>query len=158
VISDFQFHSYKIDSTTFQMRKDIGVLLVPLFNANGWAINFDFRRPQYFKANSLYIAGMDCQIYWYDDSIKPEDRKPELATLVLTMGISGCFSSKGQFAPDLEDNLVRMHIPTLLMPYLRGAVSTFLSSAGYGTLIFPLINIAELAKKHLASTTIEIVG
>jgi hypothetical protein len=34
------------------------------------------------------------------------------------------------------------------MPYLRASMTNILSGAGFGTILFPLINIYELAKNQ----------
>jgi preprotein translocase subunit SecB len=44
--------------------------------------------------------------------------------------------------------MVRINIPAILLPYLRAAITTIISQAGFGTIVFPLINIYEIAASH----------
>jgi preprotein translocase subunit SecB len=50
--------------------------------------------------------------------------------------------------PQREKNMVQINIPAILLPYLRSAITTILSQAGFGTIVLPLINIYEIAKQQ----------
>ncbi|MDA3811423.1 MAG: protein-export chaperone SecB, partial [Spirochaetaceae bacterium] len=52
-------------------------------------------------------------------------------------------------------NVAKYQFPTILFPYLRSTVTSFFANAGFGTFIFPLINVVELAKKLLTDNEIE---
>jgi preprotein translocase subunit SecB len=47
----------------------------------------------------------------------------------------------------LEENMVHVNIPAILLPYLRSAITTILSQAGFGTIVLPLINVHEVTRR-----------
>jgi preprotein translocase subunit SecB len=85
--------------------------------------------------------------------ITDEDR-----LLFVEGGIAGLFTvDKGKFDKGTEKGLVRIQIPALLLPYLRGTITSLLANAGYGTVILPLINIHALAEEQLQGTEIKVI-
>ena len=63
-------------------------------------------------------------------------------------GISGMFTSKNTVDKQTEETFAKVTLPALLMPYLRATMTNILSNAGFGTILFSLVNIYELAKKQ----------
>lgn len=141
VASSFQFISYKIDEFNFEMSKSIGLLSFNgVIESDDWIIDINLKEPTLVKNSNSYIGGVACQIRL---AINDE----ELATL--TTGISGIFKADSSLKKEAEESLVKYQIPTILLPYLRTTVTTFLANAGFGTFIFPLINITQLAQDQL---------
>ncbi|MDQ7031324.1 MAG: protein-export chaperone SecB [Desulfonauticus sp.] len=64
---------------------------------------------------------------------------------------------EGKLEKEVEEKLVKYQIPALLFPYLRGTITSFLSNAGFASVILPLINIYALAKDYLSDMDIEII-
>ncbi|MBI5238132.1 MAG: protein-export chaperone SecB [Deltaproteobacteria bacterium] len=75
----------------------------------------------------------------------------------LSIGIAGVFTAEeGRFEKTTEETLIKIQIPTLLFPYIRSAITSILAHAGLGSVLFPLINIHELAKNaNLVITEME---
>jgi preprotein translocase subunit SecB len=61
-------------------------------------------------------------------------------------GITGVFTTDGNVDKITEEKMVKINMPALLMPYLRAAMTNILSNAGFGTMLFPLVNVYEIAK------------
>jgi preprotein translocase subunit SecB len=148
VDSQFQFLSYKID--TIQMRMDNKIEI--LMNNNSISpenINFAIRlrNPGKYNINNVihYLGGVDIKI-----DIVLSDK-----TNILTgeFGIMGVFKMVEEPKKNDEERMVKINMPAILMPYLRAAMTNILSSAGFGTVLFPLINMYELAEK----STIQII-
>lgn len=47
---------------------------------------------------------------------------------------------------ETEERLIKYQAPAILMPYLRAAMSFIVTSAGFSTIIFPLVNINAAAR------------
>lgn len=56
------------------------------------------------------------------------------------------FSSLGKFTKDVEEKIIKYQCPTILFPYIRAAISFTLSSAGFSTIVLPVINVNAAAK------------
>lgn len=149
IISKFKFISYKIDKFSFEMTKHISLLgFTGNINKDDWQINLAIRPPIYYKKDKLYIGGINCKISLLSD---------EKPILNLESSISGMFSSEDELDTESRDNLVKYQIPTILFPYLRSSITTFIANAGFGTFIFPLINVVELSRQTLKDIPINIV-
>jgi len=149
IISNFKFISYKVDDFKFEMSKHLSLLsYVGNTNQDDWEINLSIKQPTFFKKNNSYIGGINCKI-----SLLSE-KKP---ILNLETSISGLFQSDNMLDKEVEENLVKYQIPTILFSYLRSTITTFIANAGFGTFIFPLINVVELSKKTLKDIQINIV-
>ncbi len=161
--SNFQFISYKIDRIEFKGNQNIKFLLKSGGDQRetfDMAINI--RQPAYVKSKKYYIGGIDAKI---SQDINPEKKREGIIEelddntyFILKMGIAGVFSvEEGRFDQKLEENLVKLQIPSLLFPYLRVGITSVLSSAGLGVPIMPLINVHNIAKKMLGETPITIL-
>ncbi len=149
IVSNFKFISYKVDDFKFEMSKHLSLLgYVGNAQQDDWEINLSIKQPTLFKKNNSYIGGINCKISLLSD------KKP---ILNLETSISGLFQSDNQLDADVQENLVKYQIPTILFPYLRSTITTFIANAGFGTFIFPLINVVELSKKTLKDIQINLV-
>jgi preprotein translocase subunit SecB len=140
-IASFRFINYKIDTVNFQTAKNMGTLLInSLSGQNQMNFEIGFRQTgKYLLDNAVhYIGGLNTKIQILDSS--------------KTQILNGEFGISGLFRPvnmdeDAEKNMVRYNIPAILMPYLRSAITTIVSQAGFGTVVLPLLNIYEIAQK-----------
>jgi preprotein translocase subunit SecB len=142
-IASFQFVSYKVDTVNVQVTKNINTLLIySLLPSN--RINFEiaFRKAgKYFLNDAVhYVGGLNIKIEIYDINNKQ--------ILSGDFGISGLFRLTGETNRNFEENMVHVNIPAILLPYLRSAITTILSQAGFGTIVLPLINIYEMTKQN----------
>lgn len=152
--SPFQFKSYKIDTVNLNVRRDIGVLEGSTLANDSWDFKLRIRHPQFFKAKNCYIGGLDVLTNLYEQG---KDSIEEFLMVQLEAGIAGVFYVNGTLEKSTEDILVRVQIPAILLPYLRSTVSALLSSAGFGSVIFPLINIHALAEENRDKIQIQII-
>lgn len=152
--SKFRFVGYKIDSIALNMFPAIQILQHSALPPGNWNIGLKIRPPQFFTDSKLYIGGIDCNLQFHVEGAPSE--APSQVTM--NIGIAGSFQVSERFTEKhIEESLVKIQMPLLLFPYLRGAITSILANSGYGTLIMPLVNLHELAKIQLASTQIEIV-
>jgi preprotein translocase subunit SecB len=141
-IASFQFISYKIDTVNVQAAKNISTLSISsLLPPNQMNFEIGFRKTgKYLLNNAIhYVGGLNIKIQILDSN--------KARILSGDFGISGLF----RFLSDITDkstekNMVHINIPAILLPYLRSAITTILSQAGFGTIVLPLINIHEMAR------------
>jgi len=155
VTSSFQFISYKIDTLNLQMLRSFDLVqLTGTIDPKLWEMNIAIRPPQYFKSKKMYLGGLDIKI----DLPSGNDKgSPEDKTLIsLSVGIAGIFKVEDgtRLDKNLEDQLVKLQIPAILLPYARSAITSLMAHGGYGSIILPLINIHEVAKNTLANVPI----
>jgi len=143
IAAPFDFLSYKIDKIEMNMEKKVGYLInnAPVFSED---INLSIKLRNTEKyvfedGASHYIGGLSTLIELIDKETKSVMLKGEF-------GISGVFIAKEPVEKNAEENFARINLPAILMPYLRASMTNTLSSAGFGTILFPLVNIYELAK------------
>lgn len=125
------------------MEKQLGVLeYTGSFNQDNWDLSVSIRQPSYMSSKKVYISGVGCKLLL---KFKDGDEEKVLAKLDAT--ISGVFSTESKFPPETEQSLVMYNMPAILFPYLRGAITAYLGNAGFGSIILPLINMQEVAKR-----------
>jgi preprotein translocase subunit SecB len=142
ITADFDFISYKIDSISMKMGNDISFLKnTENIKPDCIQLSIRLRDPEKFvlSGETTYIGGLMTQIRITDGVNGP-------TMLEGKFGISGMFTSKKLVDNKSEETFAKVNLPALLMPYLRAAMSNILSNAGFGTMLFPLVNIYELAK------------
>jgi hypothetical protein len=166
VISYFKFEGYKIDHIHYNIIPEVNFLLQNnSLTSNEWKINLGFKPPLFYKNLNKYIGGLNLVI------IYPKPKRPMVTNeteidnnleitenvVELEIGITGIFSvEEGTLTDENIENLVKIQIPTLLFPYVRSAISSIFSNSGFVPMIFPLINVQELAKNaKLTITEIE---
>lgn len=173
VASAFRFDSYKIDRISYESIPNLNFLgLMGTLDPKGWKFDISFREPLYFKYQKKYVGAIDVTIAYPvpPDAYSTEGAAqgmpqvgqansgvPEPNIVRMEIGIAGIFSvEEGRFEKEIEENLVKIQIPMLLLPYLRGAATSIFAHSGIGSVIFPLINLHELAKgANLAIKEIE---
>jgi preprotein translocase subunit SecB len=164
VKSAFKFESYKIDSLHLESKKDLRLLAVnEAIPSEDWNIDLRLRRPLFFEAENLYIGGVEARIFTLTSEGKreqeeQEDISPENIAVSLEAGIAGMFRVlDGEFDKKIEETLVKIQIPAILLPYLRATMTSLLANSGYGSVMFPLFNIHTIAGKTLQDTTVEVI-
>ncbi len=122
-----------------------------------WNLQFAFRQPMYLRVARKYVAGMNVKLLLLPGP--PEDASISKESMVeIELGISGLFSvEEDKLAPEVEQDLVKVHAPAILFPYVRSTLTSLLSNAGFGSFILPLLNIQEMAKQAPATLEIKIV-
>ncbi|QVW35925.1 protein-export chaperone SecB [Geobacter sulfurreducens] len=161
--STFKFESYKVDKLQLTAKPDLSLLgYTGNIPAQEWTLDLSIRNPLYFKSEKAYVGGMDMSLSLIVDG--PESKSDsqngvELDQLLkLEAGIAGIFKIDGdRFEEKLEQVLVKVQIPALLLPYLRGTITSLLANAGFGTVILPLINIHALAENLTKDMKIQVV-
>jgi len=154
VDSEIKFLSYKIDDFTFDSVKDLNILSFSgALDPKGWKYEFSLGAPTFFKKRALYVVNVKCTL---SHIIKTGEVEKNILTIKCSL--SGAFeSSNGQISSDVEERIVKYHLPTILFPYLRGTVTTFVANSGFGPLVFPLVNINKIADDLLKEIPIQIV-
>lgn len=158
MISAFRFESYKVDFLTYRMKSTVAMLSVPGTPENTtWNLQFAFRQPMYLKVPKKYVTGMNVKLLLLPGS--PEaPGVSEDSMLELELGISGLFSvEEDRLAAEVEQELVKVHAPAILFPYVRSTLTSLLSNAGFGSFILPLLNIQEMAKQTPVPLEIKVV-
>ena len=143
VESSFQFIAYKIDLIDVKTKPMLDILTntapIPAENVR---LSFAFRNVSRFVQDEkvTYVGGLNVKV----DLQQTGSPDPLLTGI---FGIAGVFTTLEKMQPDVEQTLVKVNIPALLFPYIRAAITTTLSNAGFGTVLLPLINVYEAAKK-----------
>lgn len=142
--SSFQFISYKIDAFQFDVKKDLHSLAFNgLLSRDQVEMGVGVRTPVRVSKKQLYVGGLDLKFSFFRSSERNEENRMASGAI----GIAGLFKTVGDLTPEIEENLVRLQIPTILFPYLRSGFTSMLTSAGYVGATLPLINVVELAKQ-----------
>jgi hypothetical protein len=147
IISQMEFRGFKIDVLELKLKPYVDLFGIEEFKT-GWNFETLFRAPGHFSSKNLYLGGLQIKVTNTQDiRSKTSGEIEQVEVLTLNGGITGAFSFTGPIDKKLEKMLVEHQIPTILFPYLRAALTNVLASAGYGSLIIPLMNVAEMAKQ-----------
>ena len=142
VTAQFDFLSYKIDTIDFKIGNKLNVLLdVNPVKVEDVNLSIKIRNTEKFGSDDgaiLYIGGLSTKVTITDSETENE-------VLNAVFGISGVFAPIGEVSSEAEEGFTKTNIPAILMPYLRATMTSVLSNAGFGTVLFPLINVYELA-------------
>lgn len=155
ITSVFQFLSYKIDKIQFDTIPNINSLLYKSSNqsstANNLKFGIGFRDVIKLNSNNevYYIAGIAMKVTVINS------KNIDIATG--EFGIEGLFKMEDKLDEKTERMIVKYQFPSILLPYLRSAITNILGSAGFGSLICPLINIYKLAEQKDKEQEIKIV-
>jgi preprotein translocase subunit SecB len=156
--SEFKFISYKIHQASLQMSEPYINRLLNLKPDGVWQIKFGIPIPEYHSKEKVYMGGIHCGMFLFDKDLRQEEQVPEHAVVSVHMAIKGIFQVESErFDKAIEDRLVRVQIPALLFPYIRGAMTSLLANAGFGSVIIPLINMNEVGKDALKDKDIKII-
>lgn len=139
------FHDHKIDTVSFDARKELGLLSAqfPVVNAK-WNFNLAFRLPLFAEPIGRYFTGMEVTGTYHG-----MQHEREYTIAELKVGILGAFS----FQADLPENVIAQMLCSncnaILVPYLRAAISQLVLNAGYGVASLPVINVLSAAEAAL---------
>jgi preprotein translocase subunit secB len=149
--SDFQFLSYKIDEINFHVKNNVNALIYTYSEDTNIEMNFAVRDIAKSTSDNRTqcMCGLDIRIIIKDGSSN------EIAQG--GFGIEGVFLVDGTLENEKEENIVKFQFPTILFPYLRSAVTNILASAGFGSIIFPLINVHNLIANQQEHNPIKII-
>jgi preprotein translocase subunit SecB len=142
--ASFNFLSYKVDKVNMKMANQVSYLLnrAPVRSEFiEMSIKLRSTEKYLFGDKVHYIGGLETYI-----KINDEDTGDTM--MEADFGISGIFNTIDPVDAHNEENFAKINLPALLMPYLRATMTNILSTAGFGTVLFPLVNIHELAKKQ----------
>lgn len=139
--SGIQFDSYKIDKVVFELVPETGVLAKKNHSDCEVKYQFGFRDALRFKKGDLvsYVTGLRVMLSIFDKEMGKDIASGEFI-------ITGLFSSTGELNKDVEETLIKVQAPTILFPYVRSAITMTLTTAGFSTIILPLVNVAAIAK------------
>ena len=147
VAAEFDFVSYKIDTISMRMVNDVNFLMdIGPIKPDCIKLSIKLRNTEKFIIDGkvTYIGGLLTQA-----RITNEVDGPMM--LEGQFGISGMFTSKNTVDKQIEETFAKVNLPALLMPYLRATMTNILSNAGFGTMLFPLVNVYELARTQSIS-------
>lgn len=155
--SEMRFDSFKVDHLVLNMAKNLAMLrfkgvLVP----EGWTHNVNFLIPSYFTQSKVYAAGVIFKMFFHvPGSLPPEQLNASNSLVSVECNISGVFSCEsGRLSKDVEDSLVKVTAPAILMPHLRSTVLSLLATGGFGYAEIPLFNVHGLATTALKDAQI----
>lgn len=153
ITSKFKFLGYKLDNLSVSMYPSLDLL-----EAMAWDNDFNFgvniRIPEFHSSSKKYLSGVSCKLIKRANTDSGED----IEALSITASIVGLFQVDERFSDvETEMKIVSHQFPTILFPYLRGAVSTILSCSGFGGIVLPLVNILEASKKALKDVKVQVI-
>ena len=142
VISAFRFESFKVDRVKLDAKQHLETLSLDYFPKESWRIKLNLRVPAFFTLQNIYVGGLDIVAFLLNENgIKEVEEKNTLTpsdenVLVrVEAGIAGVFSvENGKLEKEIESSLVKVQIPALLLPYIRGTMTSLVANAGFGSL------------------------
>ena len=149
--SDFQFYSYRVKRFNFYTDPS----LEPSSELH-WNFNFKVSNPAYSRGQKIYICGVAVK----GSTSKEQEQKGivEQGALNFEAEIAGIFKVEKQIpSKKLEEQLVKIQGPSLLLPYLRATITSYFANAGFGPFMLPLINIHKLAEDSLKDVEIKML-
>ena len=139
--SGIQFESYKIDKVSLELVPEVGILTKKNHSDCEIKYQFGFRDAMRFKKGDsvFYVTGLKVMLTIFDKKLNKDIASGEFV-------ITGVFSSTGELEKNIEETLIKVQAPTILFPYVRSAITMMLTTAGFSTIIMPLVNVAAIAK------------
>lgn len=139
--SGIQFESYKIDKVSLELVPEVGILTKKNHSDCEIKYQFGFRDAMRFKKGDSvsYVTGLKVMLTIFDKELNKDIASGEFV-------ITGVFSSTGELEKNIEETLIKVQAPTILFPYVRSAITMMLTTAGFSTIIMPLVNVAAIAK------------
>ena len=141
VEASIQLESYKIDHADFNVVPNMAVLRQKTHSDCVAAFDLAFRDAHRFfneQGHYIYITGLKAGIKIDSTLLQKTIAEGEFC-------ITGSFLQQGELDKETEERLIKYQAPAILMPYLRAAMSFIVTSAGFSTIIFPLVNINAAA-------------
>jgi preprotein translocase subunit SecB len=142
--ASFDFLSYKVDKVNMKLVNQVSYLFTkgpisPEFIE--MSIKLRSTEKYLFSDKVHYIGGLEIQI-------RIKNGAAGETMMEADFGISGIFNTTDPVDAHIEENFAKINLPAILLPYLRAAMTNILSTAGFGTVLFPLVNVYELSKKQ----------
>ena len=138
--SILQFVSYKVDSINLATKNTLGVVGNYYSGHEDWKFQYGLAQPIYFKDSSVYVTGTTVKAFCGSQA------DPDVS---LDISISGVFMCEGEKETPVDDDFIKVQMPAILSPYLRGAITYILAMAGFGQVIPPLVNFRNMAEEAL---------
>jgi preprotein translocase subunit SecB len=142
--ASFDFLSYKVDKVNMKLVNQVSHLLnrAPI-RPEFIEMSIKLRNTEkyLFGDKVHYIGGLETYI-------KIKNEAAGNTMMEADFGISGIFNTTDPVDAHVEENFSKFNLPAVLLPYLRATMTNILSTAGFGTVLFPLVNVYELAKKQ----------
>ena len=158
--SSFQFSSFKVDFLKLDVKKELALLeLTGRIDPSLWDLKIAIRPPTFFKNKKYYVGGINAALLLYPKVMTEEEKNTSEALVTMEAGIAGIFNISDdvdRFPPEVEKQLAFTQMPAILLPYLRATMTTLLASAGFGSVIIPLINIQKFTKDSLKDVEITV--
>jgi len=141
--AEIQFESYKIDRVDFSVTQEFDVLSSKNHSDCEVKYTFGFRNAQKRQSDNkiAYVTGLQVNIVVTSKKTEKELAKGSFIA-------TGLFSANVGIQSDLEKSLVTCQGPAILFPYVRAAITLTLSTAGFSTMVMPLVNVYEMAKNN----------
>lgn len=106
-------------------------------------------RQLYFKDEGVYVTGTTVKV------ICGEEEDPDVS---MNISISGMFMLEDKTDASIDENFIKVQMPAILSPYLRGAITYILAMAGFSQIIPPLVNFRSMAEEALKDMPILVQG
>ena len=163
--SPIKFETYKVDHISYEMKKTIQLLAsTGNVDPNAWELSISIGKPLFFSKHNKYISSLKAGLCLMPDAVAQEQEEAEAndvdsePLLQCNVNISGIFSVEdGRLDKDVEMNLIKLHLPSILLPYARSTITSILANAGFGSVILPLINLHEVAKNSEKELDIQVI-
>lgn len=137
-----QLETYKIDHMEFNVKETVGILASN--SHTDCTVNFRFAFRDVYKYNLpdkiSYVTGLKI------DLTIASKQNPEETVATGAFIITGLFSTSNSLDKEIEEKLLKFQAPAILFPYLRAAISFTITSAGFSTIILPLVNVNAAAQ------------
>lgn len=149
--SGFQFLNYKIDSIKFNTKTNSAALGLNTVKPENIKLGLFIRDANKYieDKKTFYMGGIEAKV-------EISDNGNDLAAGIF--GIEGLFAIVDDcFNAEQEEMLVKKQIPSILFSYLRSAITNIFASAGFGSIVFPLINIYNAVEKQEKRAEIKII-
>lgn len=139
--SGIQLESYKLDKVSLNVVQEVGILSKKSHSNCEIKYQFSFRDALRLKNQNgfSYVTGLRLTLTIFDKDLNRDIADGEFI-------ITGLFSATGEFDSKTEENIIKIQAPAILFPYMRAAITLLLNTAGFSTIIMPLVNVAAMSK------------
>lgn len=144
VVADFQMLGYKVDKINFSVQPIVANIQDnDLIDRSRFKLQIRIRNPQRFcdtKGSIVYVGGLDMKIKLLSSS----NKRKVIASG--NFGIAGSFVKNNKAMPSNQEKyMVLKTIPSVLLGYLRSTITSVFATAGFGSVLIPLLNINAIA-------------
>ena len=142
VKAGMQLETYKIDHMEFNVKETLGILASNSHTDCFVNFRFSFRDVYTYKVAEKisYVTGLKIDLTIA--SKQNQDEPIATGSFVIT----GLFYTTDELDKAIEEKLLKFQAPAILFPYLRAAISFMITSAGFSTIILPLVNVNAAAQ------------